>query len=284
MNDFRINFILKPPVEIAPWGEKGDYLSWFGLTDSELWITVGEHTIYEYTDAACKEWNHDIPHNDYYLSRFLEDFSETFAYISEEIPEKFYNQIEKFRDITNDWLELYAGDDDCDDEITDEDIDSFDRFYDEKYQPLTEWFHNRVFDSGHLTGGPLIGCFRCGETLKIWWYGDDRLENGENIWTAPSGFFELPYADFVSEVKRFFHEFYAAMDKQVETSLQMDWDNTPAWGKVNLDKKYLAKEHKERKKGFDREIALLDENVSVTDWNKVEEMFEIMKKELKTEG
>ena len=71
MNDFRINFTLRPPAEIAPWGEKGDYLSWFGLTDSELWITVGERTIYEYTDAACKEWEHDIRHNDYYLSRFL---------------------------------------------------------------------------------------------------------------------------------------------------------------------------------------------------------------------
>ena len=270
MNDFRINFILKPPAEIAPWGENGDHLSWFGLTDSELWITVGEQTIYEYTDAACKEWNHDIRHNDYYLSRFLEDFSRTFTYIRESVSREYYDHIDEFVTETDNWQSMYLDDDSVDD-------DAFIIFLEDKFDPLTEWFYDRVFDSGHLTGGPLIGCFRCGEMIKIRWHSDFTLDNGENIWTAPSGDFEIPYVDFVSEVKRFFREFYAAMDKQVETALRMDW------GKVRLDKTYLAKEHKERKDRFSQAVALLDENVSVTDWNKVEEMFEIMKKELKEE-
>lgn len=268
MTDFRINFILKPPAEIAPWGEKGDYLSWFGLTDSELWITVGERTIYEYTDAACKEWKHDIRHNDYYLSRFLEDFSGTFKFIRESIPREYYDHIDDFIRDTDNWQNLYLDDDSVDD-------DAFFEFLDEKWEPLTMWFYDRVFDSGHLTGGPLIGCFRCGERIRIWWNSDFTLDNGESIWTAPSGSFEILYADFVSEVKRFFDEFYAAMDKQTETALRMDW------GKVNLDKTRLAEEHKERKEGFSQAVALLDIPCEQTDWNKVEEMVEMMNKELK---
>ncbi|MBD5111588.1 MAG: hypothetical protein HDT42_03530 [Ruminococcaceae bacterium] len=270
MNVFRINFTLRPPAEIAPWGEKGDYLSWFGLTDSELWITVGERTIYEYTDAACKEWEHDIRHNDYYLSRFLEDFSGTFKFIRESVPHRYYDYLDEFVTKTDNWQSIYLDDDSIDD-------DAFYAFLEEKWEPLTEWFSDRVFDSGHLTGGPLIGFFRCGDMIKIRWKSNYTLENSENIWTAPSGFFEIPYADFVAEVKRFFEEFFAAMDKQVETALRMDW------GKVKLDKTLLAKEHQKRKEGFSQAVALLDENNSATDWNKVDEMYEIMKKELSAE-
>lgn len=276
MTGFRINFTLRPPAEIVPWGENNDSLSWFALTDSDLWINVDERTIYEYSDAAREHWNCDIRYNDYQLSRFLEDFSSTFGFIRESVPHKYYDHINEFIHDTDKWNNLYQDDDSVDDE-------AFMAFYDEKYEPLTEWFYNRIFDSGHLIGGPHIGCFRCGDMIKIWWDSDYTLDNGESIWTAPSGEFELPYADFVVEVKRFFEEFYATMDKQVETALQTDWDNTPDWGRVNLDKKYLAKEHKERKDGFRRAVALLDENVSTTDWSKVEEMSKIMKNEINAE-
>lgn len=266
MSDFRICFRLKPAAEIIPWGENGDYLSWFGLTDSELWITVGEQTIYEYSDAARKEWKCGIRHNDYQLSRFLEDFSETFRFVRESVPREYYDHIDEFVTDSNNWQTLYLDDDSIDD-------DSFIDFLEEKWEPLTSWLHDRVFDSGHLTGGPLVGCFRCKDMIKIRWNSDYLLDNGESIWTAPSGEFEIPYTDFVFEVKRFFREFYTAMDKQVETALRMDW------GKVKLDKTRLAEEHKERKEGFDREIALLDEEFSATDWEKVREMYEVMKRE-----
>lgn len=276
MGRFKINFTLRPPAEIVPWGENNDHLSWFALTDSDLWINVGERTIYEYSDAAREHWSCDIRYNDYQLSRFLEDFSGIFAHIRESVPREYYEHINEFIRDTDNWNNLYQDDNSVDD-------DAFWAFYDEKYEPLTEWLYSRIFDSGHLIGGPHIGCFRCSDMIKIWWDGDYTLDGGESIWTAPSGEFELPYADFVSEVKRFFEEFYAAMDKQVETALQTDWDNTPDWGKVNLDKKYLSKEHKERKEGFSQAVSLLDEEISATDWSKVEEILKIMKKELNAE-
>ena len=78
MSGFKINFSLKPPEKIVPFGKNRDHISWFGLTDGELWIEVGERTIYEYSDAAVREWG-GVRYNDYYLSRFLEDFSEIFG-------------------------------------------------------------------------------------------------------------------------------------------------------------------------------------------------------------
>ena len=61
-------------------------------------------------------------------------------------------------------------------------------------------------------------------------------ENGSSIWTAPSGVYEMPYSEFVSEVRAFYTAFFEAMDRQVTLALQKDW------GDVAVDKAYLAKE------------------------------------------
>lgn len=80
-----------------------------------------------------------------------------------------------------------------------------------------------MFDSGHLTGGPLIGCFRHEDRIKIYWDSDYTLDNGNSIWTSPKGMVELKYEDFIIEVERFFHSFFMAMDKQVELAVLKDW-------------------------------------------------------------
>lgn len=263
---FAINFALKPLCAIVPWGGKHKSLSWFGMTDSELWIRVGEQTIYEYSDAARYFGKCNIRYNDYQLSRFLEDFSEIFDNIRESIPEKYYNMIESFWDMRDSWKELHINDDD----------DIFDTFYDEELEPLGQWFSDRVFDSGHLIGGPLIGCFRCGERIKIWWLSDDVLENGENIWTSTGGVYELAYADFTAEVYRFFGEFYKSMDEQVRRAIERNWRE------VEVDKTRLAEENEERKEGFNQKLTLLSEDCRKTDWEKIDELFEKMKKELST--
>lgn len=261
---FAINFALKPLCAIIPWGDKRKSLSWFGMTDSELWIRVGEQTIYEYSDAARILWKCNIRYNDYQLSRFLEDFSWTFDYIRESVPEKYYNIIWDFWNMRDRWQDMHIDDDD----------DTFDVFYDEELEPLGKWFSDRVFDSGHLIGGPLIGCFRCGEKIKIWWLSDDILENGENIWTSSGGIYELLYTDFTAEVSRFFNEFYNSMDEQVRQAIERNWHE--------VDKTRLAAENKERREGFDQKLALLSEDCRKTDWEKVDALFKKMEKELST--
>lgn len=235
MSEFRINFELKTNLdEIAPFGEEGSYsLSWFGLTDGLLWITAGSETVYEYSPAAMREWGGETRYNDYYLSRFLEDFSEIFESIAKPISRGLYDSVEGFDELSQKML----------DEIPDEEID--------EYIEKTEWFSNRVFDSGHLIGGPDIGCFRCGELLKFYWNSGYALESGESIWTAPRGSLEIPYREFVSEVKRFFAEFREKMDEQVKRALEKDW------GEVKVDKEYLVRENAERKIGFEQKTAKL---------------------------
>lgn len=266
--EFVINFALKPLGAIEPWGDKHKSLSWFGMTDGELWIRVGGQTVYEYSDAARKFWDCNIRYNDYQLSRFLEDFSETFEFIRESIPEKYYDIVGEFRDMRERWKELHIDDDD----------DIFDTFYFEEIEPLGRWFYDRVFNSGHLIGGPLIGCFRCEEKIKIWWLSDSVLENGENIWTSTGGVYELPYSDFIAEVNRFFAEFRKSMDEQVRLAIERDWRR-----EVEVDKTRLAEENKERGEGFDQKLALLSEDCRKTDWKKVDALFEKMEKDLLAE-
>ena len=256
---FKINFQLQEIDKIVPWGNQNDYMSWFGLTDARLWINIGDNTIYEYAQEAREFWNcKDLKYNDYYLTRFLEDFSETFIYIRESIPKYLYDTIEDFMKLTDTWKEADFYESDA----------MFDTFYDNEYEPLAEWFYNRMFDSGHLVGAPYIGCFRHNNTIKIYWESDYVLENGKSIWTAPKGIFEMEYEDFVSEVERFFKSFFLAMDKQVQLAINKDW------GKVHLDKKRLVEEHKERKDGFLQCIGFLShDKYDVTDWEKVRQSY-----------
>lgn len=259
---FRINFQLRELDKIIPWGDKkAGNLHWFALTDALLWITAGESAIYEYSEAALEQWKeyeNNPKYNDYYLSRFLEDFSHTFAYIRESIPRYLYDIAEDFCKLTDSWKESHYDDED----------EVFEKFFDNEYLQLTEWFFERVFDSGHLIGGPLIGCFRCEDMIKVYWESDYLLENGKSIWKCPKGVCELKYTEFCKEIKDFFNRFYAEMDKQVELALSKDWGN------IELDKNRLSQENMERKIGFDKQIAFLDKDCNKTDWEKVKRAYE----------
>ena len=259
---FKINFRLQDLDKICPWGsDENPNLHWFALTDGLLWINAGTQTIYEYNEAA-KQYFADpqLQYNDYQIVRFLEDFSDTFRYIGESIPKSLYDEIDKFQAKTYAWKESHIEDDD----------DIFDLFYDNEYEPLTEWFWDRIFDSMHLTGGPLIGCFRCGDKIKLLWESSYQLENGESIWTAPKGIVEMTYAEFISSVMEFYESFFAAMDKQVENAVAKDWGN------VSLDKERLVEENGERRQEFLDNIKFLNHPQENTDWDRIIELYSRM--------
>lgn len=269
MSGFHIHFKLKPLDDIVPWGEEPyRSLHWFGMTDGLLWIDAGESTVYEYSDAARRQWG-DERYNDYQISRFLEDFSDTFRYVRESVPQKYYDMAERFRHTAHEW--------ECMQDDAEEEDDTYWQFMEEEFEPLTDWHWRRRFDSMHLVGGPVIGCFRCGEKLKFCWESDYRLDNGSSIWTAPSGAYEMPYGAFVSEVRAFYTSFFEAMDRQVALALQKDW------GDVAVDKVSLAKEHAERKTGFFACVDRLTRPCAPdeqTDWDKVDLVFAKMEKDL----
>lgn len=265
MSKFKINFQLKEPDQALAFGDElNRVIHWFGLTDGLLWIDVNGQTIYEYNEEAEKYFGCDIHYNDYQIARFLEDFADTFWYIRESIPEELYTILDEFNHKAAEWNDLHLDDED----------DAYIQFCEKEYSELITWYASRSFDSGHLVGGPCIGCFRCGENIKILWESTFEPENGSNIWTSPKGIFEMPYDEFILAVTEFFDSFFLAMDKQVEKAVAIDWED------ISLDKERLVKENEERKAGFYDSLSCLKKSYENTDWNKVEEIYEKMEREL----
>lgn len=143
-----INFKLKDFDKIIPVGQEPNlYLSWFWLTEGDLWLNFDDQTVYEYSKEAMQYFgDKPTPYNDYYIVRFLEDFTGLFEKISATIPEIFYSlteNIKQFRDNAQKWLDIY-----------DIDENEHSDFYFEEYDRLISWTYERLFDSAHLIGGP----------------------------------------------------------------------------------------------------------------------------------
>lgn len=266
MSGFKINFQLRELDKIVPWGQAPDLrLHWFGLTDGFLWLDAGAQTIYEYNEAAKEYFGSSLRYNDYQISRFSEDFFGMFRFVGEAVPKELYDRLDRFDTELEKWQECHSDEEDA----------VYEQFYFDEYCGLGQWRWDRTLDSGHLVGGPYIGFFRCGERLKILWESTFRLENGDSIWTAPKGSFELSYDEFVSAVTEFFHSFFAAMEQQVEAAVAKEW------GSVSLDKQRLLKEHEERKAGFAKDLSFLVSPRENTDWDKVRSLCSKMEEEIK---
>lgn len=265
MGELKINFALRRIDRIKPFGKKPHLsLHWFGLTDGELWIDLGGKTIYEYRRPVRKLFGSRPRYNDYYLARFTEDLFGTFAAVAEPVPQKLYDNAETFICDMERWESLRA---ECDDA-------EFDRFYVGEFGALYDWFSARSFDSGYLVDGPVIGCFRCGDKIKIIWDSFERAEDGESAWTAPCGCFETEYRAFIAAIEDFFERFFAAMDGQVERAVRRDW------GKIELDKSALVKEHADRRREFAEAAALLVGAPHAADWDGILSLYAKMRAEV----
>lgn len=265
MKDFKINFELKNINDIEPWG---DTIHWFALTDGTLYIQVGDEKIYEYSDSARDFFKCDIKYNDYYLARFVTDFTELFRFIREPIPEILYDNIDKFEDMTDLWKNMYI----------DKPDDIFDEFYFGEYNTLVEWYYmQRTLDSGHLVGGPHIGFFRCGDKIKILWksYDDAILENGENIWTSPNGVYEMSWNDFTKEVEIFYLKFRQEMDSRT------DYIYKHGLTHAQIDRELLLHSNSNNITAFEQHLALLfSDDYEKTDFDSILFLYEKMRSEI----
>ena len=261
---FRINYILKKPERIAPWGEESKHLHWFGLTDGLLWISAGDAVIYEYDKPYPDRFGEQIKYNDYYLSRFIEDILELAPFISESVPESLFNVIEDMADDLQAFKDKYI----------DRSDEEFEAFYDDVFEPLSGWFYSRFLSSGHLVCGPSIGFIRCGDRIKIIW-DSDPMKDATAMWKYPRGIFETDYRSFVSEVSGFINSFTADMDDQVS-----DVANNGIPG-VYVDVDALIRENTKRKEAFEHQLKFLySESKQGTDWNAILDLYELMCKEL----
>lgn len=268
-----INFKLKHIDETQPAGTETDLrMSWFWLTDGNLWLNLADSTLYEYSEDALKYFGgQKTMYNDYPLVRFIEDFTELFNVINESIPDDIFQLTENlslFLNDTQQWLD-----------INDTDEDEHSDFYFEEYDNLISWTYNRTFDSGHLIGGPKFSFFRNRDKIRISWATEYKLENGIDLWTAKDGNIQIPYSEFITQVKNFGDRFFKQMKEQVNLAVVKDWND------IEIDKQRLVEEHSERESEFWEQFKLLENNSQTeTNWEQIRVLKSRMDKEIKTKA
>lgn len=260
------NFKLKPVNEIVNDGYHG--LVWFWLTDGELWLTLGDITLYKYRQEALEDFGDtSSPYNQYPLVRFIEDFTSLFEMIREPLPHMLYQKTENLMQFLADsqrWLELH---------------DENSNFYFEEYDNLTSWIGERCLSAGHLIGGPRIYFFRYEEKIKIVWDTEYELESGITLWHAKNGMIEMAYSEFIAEIELFGRRFFQKMKKQVEFAIEGHW------AEVLIDKKRLLEEHFEREEAFLMHLNLLKQQpIEKTDWLLIKKLKKQMEKEISKEA
>lgn len=264
-----INFKLIKFEETIPVGQKPNLsLAWFWLTEGDLWINIGNQTIYEYSKEAIDTFeNKTSKYNDYFIARFLEDFTEIFEKISESIPLNFYSLTKNIKQFKNDaekWLNIFDTDD----------VKHSDFYFDE-YDKLISWTYERNLNSCHLIGGPDLFFFRHKDKIRIVWDTEYTLENGIDLWTAKDGNFEMDFSNFVKEVKLFGEKFFYEMDKQIKLTVEKEWLD------IKIDKIGLIEEHKERKIEFKKKLSFLEQEKREEKWIELEELYKRMLVEIK---
>ncbi len=252
-----INFKLKHPNDIIPWGQMG----WFALSDGEYWFDLGEVKFFECTLEVMNEWGlKEGKYVNYYLARLVEDLSELFEHIAEPLPQDFYEIAKN----NNTLLEFYSKasntvNDLNDDAITDED------FF--RFQRVVDWISKRCLSTIHLISSPMICFFRHDDKLSIIWNAENKLETGTKIWTAGSGQLEMLYSDFVKEAKDFKERIFAAMEKQIDIANHLDFSP------MVVDKPRRTSEQAERKTEFEKRLMYLEQGPEqATDWKEIRQL------------
>jgi hypothetical protein len=248
-----INFKLKHPDSIAPWGDGPDTsMDWLGLTEGAYWLDLNKAILYEYTDEVLTG-EEETTYVEYPLARLTEDVSALFESIAAPVPDTFYSiaksnhYLYRFYGAVQQWLEQLS------DQVT----------YD-RYEKAIAWIYSRTLIAMHLTGGPGISFFRNGEKLAIVWKADYLTENDKPVWTAGNGEMEMPYESFVREVEDFGERFFKAMDTQVQLAIGKDW------GTAYINKERLVQEQQERKVAWGQKVALLKgKSAKSTDWEQI---------------
>ncbi|WP_026632412.1 DUF5984 family protein [Dyadobacter alkalitolerans] len=228
-----VEFTLKHPDRTEPLGiEPHQTASWFSLTDSHYCLNLGTKKLYQYSKESNEiEHTNNSRFVDYYLVRFIEDFTEIFPRIATDVSENYYSALNSYSNLfeyCNEQKIRYGND-------------------------LT-WVSCRTLTNNHLEFGPLIGFFKCKDEVKIIWKADQMINNA-SVWSAGRGIFSMGYNEFVSEVEYFGKRFFEAMELQIDLALQKKW--LP----IHLNEITLMNEQLVRKADFYRSLILLKDKL-----------------------
>jgi hypothetical protein len=244
------NFELRPLELIQPWGVPHDpNLHWFGLTDGDYWIQVGNDILFEYSPLAQAQLGAKR-FCDYQVVRLYEDLIEFSPYVLESVPEGLRRYIAldestAWNHYWTKWVNTIGSDE-----------ESLDTLYD-----AGSWISSRTLDSAYLRPSTNVIFWSDFESVFIEWDNRDRLVEGGLAWSADFGRFTLSREAFVQEIRSFHTRLMAQMAERVS---QIDAGKLPSGIRVDLNG--LLKEQQIRSQPIDQTIARL---ASPTDWSKV---------------
>jgi Family of unknown function (DUF5984) len=247
------NFRLTPLEQVAPWGEPGERrLHWFGLTDGEYWMQVGDHSLFEYNEVARTDLERQRYCN-YQIARLYEDVTEMLPYILDAVPASLVRYISG--DSGAAWEKAYrswcAGQDPASGE---------NEFWD-VVDAATTWIGQRTLDTGYLRPSANIRLWSDAKSVHIEWNNTEKTIQGKPAWTALSGSAQLSREEFIYDVRAFHTALMSQMGERVEQVLAGVLPR-----QVHIDLPGLQREHAVRSRPLDREFY---GPAMPTDWERV---------------
>ena len=243
------NFRLTPLAQVQPWGEPpSQRLHWFGLTDGQYWLQVGKDALFEYSEAVRQKLG--CPrYCDYQVVRLYEDVLEIVSDVLVPVPADLSPHLSLDRRMQ--WSRAYnAWAEDAATQTPEEE-------YWQSIDIATSWIGNRTLDSGYLTPSTRIQLWSDDQNVYVEWDHRDKLVDGVEAWTATSGSYAVPKANFIAEVQSFHDRLMAQMSERIG---EVRAGRLP----VEIDIGDLVKEHEERAKPITQHFLPREK-----DWNKV---------------
>lgn len=247
------NFTLVPVAEVPPWGKPGDeHLHWFGLTDGQYWMEVGEDRLFEYSEQARAAL--DLTrYVDYQVVRLYEDILEMFPFVLEPVPAPLIPFLSGESGQKWDAAFMAWWENPDDDPQVQRNSDLVDL--------CIALISNRRLNSLHLQQAPQIGMWSDESLVYIEW--DNRVAKFEGVpaLSALHGTYALPREQFVSEVKSFHSRL---MDQMAERIDEIRAGALPPHARI--DQPGLQQEHELRRRSGDK---ALEAPSSKTDWQAI---------------
>jgi hypothetical protein len=246
-----INFNLFPLENIADSvNADSPPLRWFGLSQGEYWMELGENTLFEYSENVLPD---GMRHCEYPVARLHADLMDMLPSILEPVPESlapylFGEEAAECWDAWTAWCDRHA-----------EELGQ--GHAQELEYALLALTSGRQHIADYVDPPTRFVCWSDEETVHFAWDNRHAELHGKPVWTAVYGEYQMPRREFIEEVQQFHMRLMEQMAQRVEAVLT---GALPP--KVRVDINMLEREHALR---YDTFHDALNQEAQ-TDWEQVQ--------------
>jgi hypothetical protein len=266
------HFQLTPIAEITSWGKKDEpVLHWFGLSDGQYWIHIGETELFRYSKpflAAYQPQNSDSATHpsqlyvDYFVVRLWEDILEIVPDVLDPLPASLLQRMEPIDQWLH-WCQKASRWQEDPQETSDEEALDARR---DLYNKALRWWRDRQLYTGPIRFYPGIFFWSDDRFIHCLW--DSRRSHDEDgllFWEAVYGTALVPVTTFREAVTSFNTRFIAAMAERVQNVLA-NWSRP----EITVDFAQLAQEQVQRSEHFAKRMAEIPARAkTATEWERI---------------